>query len=314
MSVPAPTLYDLAIIGGGPAGLTAAIYAKRAGLDVIVYEKTVCGGQIVNSTKVDNYPGLPHISGLEFGQKLEAQAEELGVEISFEEITYIDKYHDEFTLHFDSSVVEGESLLACSARAVILATGVTPKHLEIPGESELIGRGVSFCATCDGSFFKDKDVAVIGGGNTALYDALYLSDICKKVYLIHRRNEFRGDSVLVEKLRKKADVEFILGAIQTKINGEKRVESLMIKQSDAEKTLEVAGIFVAVGNVAQGAELNEDLKTDKDGYLIADEKLQSSVSGIFLAGDLRQKRVRQLTTATADGAEVVTSVLEYLKK
>ncbi len=300
-------IYDLAIIGGGPAGLTAAIYATRASLDTIVFEKKVCGGQIVESKKIDNYPGLPHISGMEFGAKLKAQAEELGAKIELDEVLSIEKVEDRgFRIKTEDG--EYESL------AVIVATGVAPRHLNLPGEAELIGRGVSFCATCDGSFFKGKDVAVIGGGNTALYDAIYLSDICKKVYLVHRRDEFRGDSGLVEKLRAKENVEFVLSAKPIKILGEQKVEGLVVEQVGEEKQLDVAGIFEAVGHVAQGAELNHDLRTDKNGYLVASESLESSMPGVFLAGDLRQKRVRQLTTATADGSEAVAAVLEYLKK
>ena len=297
-------IYDLAIIGAGPAGLTAAIYAQRASLKTIVFEKTACGGQIVQSKKVDNYPGLPHVSGADLAEKLQAQAEELGAQIEYERIDSFEKKEDTF-------LIKGEE--EYKARAIIIATGVAPRHLDIPGETELIGRGVSFCATCDGNFFNNQDVAVIGGGNTALYDSLYLSDICKKVYLVHRRDEFRGDSVLVEKLRQKENVEFVLSATAEEIKGDGKVESLKIKQNDEAKEIPVAGVFLAVGHTAQGASLNSELKTDEVGYLIADERLQSSIPGVFLAGDLRQKRVRQLTTATADGAEAVASVLEYLK-
>lgn len=299
-------VYDLVIIGGGPAGLTAAIYATRASLNTVVFEKNVCGGQIIESKKVDNYPGLPHISGQEFAEKLQKQAEECGAEIRYEEVTGIKKDGKEFVINGDFGDYR--------ARAVIVAAGVAPRHLDIPGEAKLIGRGVSFCATCDGAFFKDKAVAVIGGGNTALYDSIYLSDICKKVYLVHRRNEFRGDAILVDKLRNKSNVEFILSAIPVSVKGEKKVSALTVEQDGLKKELAVEGIFEAVGHTAQGAGLNPALEVDETGYLIADEKLQSSIPGVFLAGDLRQKRVRQLTTAAADGAEVVTSVLEYLKK
>lgn len=298
-------IYDLAIIGGGPAGLSAAIYAVRAGLKTVVFEKLVCGGQIVNSSKIDNYPGMPHVSGAEFSDRLQAQAEELGAEIVFDEVLCFSKKEDIFEL-------KGEETY--SAKAVVLACGTAPRHLQIPGEAELLGKGVSFCATCDGKFFEGKDVAVIGGGNTALYDALYLADICKKVYLIHRRDEFRGSKSAVEKLEKLDNVEFLLNTTPERILGEKKLEGLEVLQDGKKRTLELSGVFEAVGSVPQGAALNPNLKTTEDGYIKCHENFETSVDGVFVAGDLREKRLRQLTTAVADGAEVVTSVQEYLAK
>ncbi|MDO4730225.1 MAG: FAD-dependent oxidoreductase [Candidatus Saccharibacteria bacterium] len=298
-------IYDLAIIGGGPAGLSAAIYAVRAGLKTVVFEKLVCGGQIVNSSKIDNYPGMPHVSGAVFSDKLQAQAEELGAEIVFDEVLCFSKKEDIFEL-------KGEEIY--NAKAVVLACGTAPRHLHIPGESELLGKGVSFCATCDGKFFEGKDVAVIGGGNTALYDALYLADICKKVYLIHRRDEFRGSKSAVEKLEKLDNVEFLLNTTPERMLGEKKLEGLEVLQDGKKITLELSGVFEAVGSVPQGAALNPNLKTTEDGYIKCHENFETSVEGVFVAGDLREKRLRQLTTAVADGAEVVTSVQEYLAK
>lgn len=297
-------LYDVAIIGGGPAGLTAAIYATRANLKTIVFERAVCGGQILHSMQVDNYPGMPHVSGPDFSHQLEEQAKELGAEIRFEEVESFRK-EDNFILSLEEEEVE--------ARSVVVATGAVSRRLEIAGEKELLGRGVSYCATCDGNFFKEKDVAVIGGGDAALADALYLSGICNRVYLVHRRDEFRGKPANVDKLKQKGNVEFVLSATPEKVLGESKVEGLEIKQNDEMKTLNVAAVFVAVGQAAQGARLNPELKADEYGYLIADENLQSSIPGVFLAGDLRQKRTRQLTTAVADGSEVITSITEYLK-
>ena len=298
-------IYDLAIIGGGPAGLSAAIYAVRAGLKTVVFEKLVCGGQIVNSSKIDNYPGMPHVSGAVFSDKLQAQAEELGAEIVFDEVLCFSKKEDIFEL-------KGEEVY--DAKAVVLACGTAPRHLRIPGESELPGKGVSFCATCDGKFFEGKDVAVIGGGNTALYDALYLADICKKVYLIHRRDEFRGSKSAVEKLEKLDNVEFLLNTTPERMLGEKKLEGLEVLQDGKKITLELSGVFEAVGSVPQGAALNPNLKTTEDGYIKCHENFETSVEGVFVAGDLREKRLRQLTTAVADGAEVVISVQEYLAK
>ena len=296
-------LYDVAIIGGGPAGLTAAIYATRANLKTIVFEKAICGGQIVNAMQVDNYPALPHISGAELGERLENQAKELGAEIVFDEVSNFAKEGDIFKLSASEEY---------TARSVVLATGAAPRKLDIPGEKELIGRGVSLCATCDGGFFKGKNVAVIGGGDAALADAIYLSGICNKAYLVHRRDEFRGKASMVEKLKNIPNVEFVLKATPEQILGESRVEGLEIKQDEQMKKLDVEGVFVAIGQVSQGARLNTELKADSFGYLIADENLQSSIPGVFLAGDLRQKRTRQLTTATADGSEAIASVSDYL--
>lgn len=297
-------LYDVAIIGGGPAGLTAAIYATRANLKTVVFERAVCGGQILHSMQVDNYPGMPHVSGPDFSHQLEEQAKELGAEIRFAEVEGFRKEGESFILSLEDEEVE--------ARSVVVATGAVARRLEIAGEKELLGRGVSYCATCDGNFFKDKDVAVIGGGDAALADALYLAGICSKVYLVHRRDEFRGKPANVDKLKHLENVEFVLSATPEKVLGESKVEGLEVKQNDEIKKLDVSAVFVAVGQAAQGARLNPELKADEYGYLIADENLQSSIPGVFLAGDLRQKRTRQLTTAVGDGSEVITSITEYL--
>lgn len=298
--------YDVAVIGGGPAGLTAAIYAVRAGLKTVVFEKLVCGGQIVSAPKVDNYPGMPHVSGAEFSKQLQKQTEDLGAEVVFEEVLCFSKKDDGFVVKCDDTEYD--------TKTIVLATGTEPRHLQIPGEAEFAGKGVSFCATCDGQFFKGKDVAVIGGGNTALGSAMYLADICKKVYVIHRRDKFRASEFLVEKLKTKDNVELVLNAIPTHMLGEGKLNALEIEQDGKKRKLDVSGVFEAVGRTPQGAGLNPDLKVTEDGYIECYENYETSISGVFVAGDVREKRLRQLTTAVSDGAETISSILEYLAK
>ena len=197
-------MYDIAIIGGGPAGLTAAIYAKRANKDVALFEAVTCGGQILNTSKIENYPAAPHISGVDFGQTLTKQVEDLGVDIKYEKVTHIGGAYGNFTINTDDHEY--------TAKVIILACGTTNRQIGIEKEEDLIGKGVSYCATCDGGFYKDKDVAVVGGGNTALHEALYLADICKTVYLIHRRDEFRGSEDLVNKVKKKDNIKLVLNS------------------------------------------------------------------------------------------------------
>ncbi|MBR1795805.1 thioredoxin-disulfide reductase [Candidatus Saccharibacteria bacterium] len=298
--------YDVAIIGAGAAGLTAAIYAVRAGKKTAVFEKLVAGGQIVNTPKISNYPGTPGISGAAWSQALEKQASDLGAEMIYDEVLQLEQVDNGFKLS-----TEDESY---TARTVIVATGLNERKMEVPGEAKFIGRGVSFCATCDGSFYKDKTVAVVGGGNTALSDALYLSDLAKKVYLVHRRAEFRGEFALQEKIKTRKNVELVLGYMPIEVVGDKRVTGLKIREREGtlEKTLGVDGIFVAVGKIPSNQLIADLVELDEAGYAITDDKCGTKTPGLFVAGDGRVKELRQLVTATADGAVAASSAIDFL--
>lgn len=292
--------YDVVIVGAGVAGLTAAIYARRAGKSVLVLEGKVPGGQIINTFHIENWPGDFGVSGVDLTQKIQRQAIELGAEIEMEEVVSVIKEGNGFKI-----VTEDDEY---TSGAIILAVGAEDKKLSIPREEELTGRGVSYCATCDGAFYKGKNVAVVGGGNTALYDALYLSDLVSKVYLVHRREDFRGDAVLVDRLREKNNVEFVLGYVPEEILGEKNVSGLKLAPSgkvdgaDKSRELEVDGIFVAVGKKPQTEIYSDLVKLDEKGYIEAGEDCRTSCPGVMVAGDCRTKSVRQLVTAAADGA------------
>ena len=302
--------YDVIIVGAGIAGLTAAIYARRAEKSVLVLEGKVPGGQIINTFKIENWPGDMGVSGVELMQKIQKQAMELGAEIEMEEVNEIARDGDGFRV-----VTEDDEY---SAGAVILAVGAEDKKLGCKGESEYTGRGVSYCATCDGAFYKNKTVAVIGGGNTALYDALYLADIASRVYLVHRRNEFRGDAALVKKLRERSNVEFVTPFVPELIAGDDKVTYIKVKMVDSDKVragdkyrfLEVDGVFVAVGKKPATEKFADLVELDENGYVVAGEDCVTSCPGIFVAGDCRTKTVRQLVTAAADGAVAVGNVLE----
>lgn len=305
-------MYDVVIVGAGIAGLTAAIYAKRAGKSVLVLEGRTYGGQIINTFQIENWPGDFGVSGVDLMQKIYKQATELGAEVEFEEVTAIEKTATGFVVK-----TEDEEY---AAGAVILAVGAEDKKLGIASEEKFTGRGVSYCATCDGALFKDKTVAIIGGGNTALYDALYLSHIVKKIYLVHRREEFRGDKVLVEKVQKKNNVEFVLGYVPEEIVGDKKVSGvklvvsgLMAEVKEA-RELDVDGVFVAIGEKPMTEKFAELVELDKDGYIVAGEDCKTSRDGVYVAGDCRTKDVRQLVTAAADGAVAAEAAARYLDK
>ena len=294
-------MYDIAIIGAGIAGLTAAIYGRRANKKVLVLEAKVYGGQIINTLEISNWPGEFRISGADLMKKIYEQTKELDAEIEFDEIL-------EIVDNGDYKRIMGEES-EYKAKTVIIATGSEDKKIGIKREDELVGRGVSYCATCDGALYKDKNVAIIGGGNTALYDALYLSNIAKKIYLVHRRNEFRGDAVLVEKVRKKGNVEFVLERYPVEILGDKKVEGLKL---DNEKVLDVDGIFVAVGKKPATDKFAKLVKLDEKGYIEAGEDCKTSCDGVFVAGDCRAKNLRQLVTAASDGAVSASEAVTYL--
>lgn len=298
-------MLDILIIGSGPAGLSAAVYAKRANLKVLVVEKEYYGtGQIAESHQVDNYLGLFGTNGYELGEKFREHAESLGVEFKNGEAEQFEAFGDGWKVHLK----KGEIL---ETRTVIYAAGAKHRQLGIAGEKEYSGKGVSYCATCDGAFFKDKVTAVIGGGDTALDDALYLSDICSKVYLVHRRNEFRGSANTVEKLRAKENVEFVLEAKPSLIEGNDKVTEL--KMEDGRK-LEVDGVFIAVGMIPLTVPVKNIVELDSAGYIVADETGKTSAEGFFVAGDVRTKTLRQVVTAVSDGANAVTSAERYIGK
>lgn len=299
-------MYDIIIIGGGPAGLTSAIYAARANKQILVLEAAVCGGQIVNSSRIDNYPVAPGISGPEFGQKLQKQAEDLGVEIEYERALKITGAGATKTV----KTQDGEY----KAKAVIIASGTEPRRLELNNEEKYIGRGISYCATCDGGFYKDKIVAVNGGGNSALHEAIYLSGIAAKVYLIHRRNEFRAGADLVKKAKERKNIEMILDATIVGLKGDKKLESLVIDHVGKKEELQLDGLFVSIGRAPRANGLMPKLELDEGGYISSGESCVTNVSGVFVAGDVRTKDVRQLVTATGDGAIAATAALRYLEK
>ena len=300
-------MYDIIIIGAGPSGLTAAIYGMRANKKVLVLEKNSYGGQIVNTQDIENYPVAEHINGFEFATKLYNQAKNLGAEIKFQKVVAVNDLGD------TKEVVTSKDTYKC--KAVILATGNENRKLGLPNEDKLVGKGVSYCATCDGNFYRNKTVAVVGGGNTALEDALYLTDICEKIYLIHRRDEFRGEEKTVNLLKEKKNIEFVLNSNVTKINGDNILESIEVTNNDGKtKELKVDGLFVAVGRVPENEAFSNLVELDNSGYIKAGEDCLTNVKGIFASGDNRTKEVRQLVTATSDGAVAATKAVKYINE
>ncbi len=294
-------MYDIVIIGGGPAGLTAAIYGVRANKKVLVLESTSCGGQIINTSHIDNYPVAPHITGLEFGQTLEKQAEDLGAIIDYDYVLHVDPIEGGFEVTTDDEKI--------TTKTVIIATGTTPRKLKVEFEDKFMGRGISYCATCDGNFYKEKVVAVVGGGNSAAHEAIYLSDLASKVYLIHRRNELRADESLVQKLQEKENIELVLEANVAQIHGDDKLQKVAL---DNGRELDVDGLFVSIGREPNAATLIDGLALDESGYVISDEKCATNIPGIFVAGDVRTKDLRQLVTATSDGAIAATAAINYM--
>ena len=300
-------MYDLVIIGSGPAGLAAAIYAKRACLNLLLLEKEpMGGGQIIYTEQVDNYPGLPGINGFELAQKLEQHARELSVPSQSAEVVRVEKEGDNWKIILDS----GAEILT---QTVLLATGASHRKLGVPGEAELTGAGVSYCATCDGAFFRDKTAAVVGGGDVALEDALYLAKGCKQVYLIHRRQELRAAKVLQEQVMAEGKITFIPDTVITEIKGNGKVEKavLLNKKDGTASELPLDAVFIAVGMNPETDAVASVLTLD-NGYVRAGEDVVSEQPGLFVAGDVRTKRLRQIVTAVSDGANAVTSITDYL--
>ena len=298
-------MYDIIIIGGGPAGLTAAVYARRAGKSALVIEKSAFGGQITWSPKVENFPGFLSIGGTELGDKLLEQAMEQGAEVELDAVTALSQQDGVWT-------AETEFGARFQARAVVLAAGARPRALGLARETELVGSGVCYCAVCDGAFYKDKAVAVSGGGNSALQDALLLSETCSRVYLIHRRDSFRGEAKLVEALQERENVEFVLEAKITALLGDASLSGLTVEQRGESRRLDVEGLFVAIGHQPDLDLFAPWLRLDEAGYADAGEDCLTPSAGLFVAGDCRKKGVRQLTTAVADGATAALAACRYL--
>ena len=301
-------MYDIIIIGSGPAGLSAAIYAQRACLDTIVIEKNgISGGQVLNTWEVDNYPGFPGVSGFELSRQFREHANKLGARFVQDEVVQV-----ELSGNVKKVVCEEETY---EARCVILASGAHHRTLEVPGEEELRGAGVSYCATCDGAFFRGRTVAVVGGGDAALEDAIFLARMCEKVYIVHRRDKLRGAKRLQERLQALENIEFVWNSETVAIEGNGQVEALRLRQTKTgeERRLDVDGVFIAVGIAPESELYAGQVEFDEQGYIRADESGQTSVPGVFAAGDVRTKTLRQILTAASDGANCVASAERYLQ-
>lgn len=300
-------VYDLIVVGGGPGGYTAALYAARAGLDVLVLEKLSAGGQMALSHQIDNYPGFPEgIDGFELGEKMQQQAERFGTETVYAQV-------DKLELTKDPKIV-GTSEGSFYARTVVLATGADPKKLGLPNEQALIGRGVAYCAACDGQFYRGKTVAVVGGGNSAAADALLLSRVAKKVIVIHRRDSLRADKASAEPLYQAENVEFIWNSTVAELLHGEKLTGLQIRnvQTGEQSTIECDGVFVSIGRVPVTDFVKDQLELTEGGYIVADESTRTSIPGVFAVGDVREKPVRQIVTAVADGAAAAHFAESYL--
>ena len=295
-------MYDIIIVGAGPAGLTAAIYALRAKKKILIFEAKTYGGQIATAALVENYPGFESISGSDFSENLYNQVLKLGGAVKFETVLKIEENNIVITKNGKYE-----------SKAIILATGADKRKLHIEKEEELAGKGVSYCATCDGLFYKNKIVAVAGGGNTALEDALYLSNIAKKVYLIHRRDSFRADQY-VKELEEKDNVEFVYNSNVIKLYGTEKIESIDLKNKNSEKitNLEVDGLFIAVGQEPKNQIFSDVIELDKNGYIKTEDGVHTSKEKIYVAGDARAKELKQLVTATSDGAIAATTAIREM--
>lgn len=299
-------MYDIAIVGAGPAGMSAAIYACRAGLSALVFEGEVCGGQMILTPEIENYPGLPGTSGAVLASAMRQQMLSLGATLVERRVKAAEKTADGFRLTAGKATYD--------ARTVVLATGAVRRSLGVPGEDRLAHRGVSYCAVCDGSFFRGRDVAVVGGGNTALEDALYLAGICPHVWLIHRRADFRAQARLVARLHAEPKIEFLSSSTVTEIRGGDRVESILVGTPHGERVIPVAAVFVAVGLVADNAAFADLVSLDENGYIRAGADTHTDCPGVFAAGDTRTTPLRQILTAAADGATAATAAEQYLRE
>ena len=303
--------YDVVIIGGGPAGLTAGIYAARAGKSTAVIERGLIGGQITFTDSIDNFPAAPGMNGAEYAMKIQSQAESFGAEIIMDEITEVAPPESEggaFKIKGNSDEYE--------ATAVVLATGLDNRKMGISGEDGLISRGISFCAVCDGAFFRNKEVAVYGGGNTAVEDAAFLANICSKVTIIHRRDRFRAEQAVVDELKALDNVEFVMTSNVVGVNGDKALESITVKNNETGETrdIDVSALFVAIGKIPNGKPFANLVATDEAGYFDIGETCEASTPGVFVAGDGRSKELKQLTTAVSDGSIAATKACHYVDR
>lgn len=296
-------MYDIIIIGAGPSGMSAALYALRANKKVLLLEKECFGGQIINASNIENYPALPNVSGYDFATNLYNQIKSLGVILKYEEVLEVTDKKEVITT---KDTYKGKN--------IIIATGLKKRKLNLENEDKLLGSGISYCATCDGNFYKNKNVAVVGGGNTALEDALYLSNIASKVYLIHRRDNFRGEKKLISEVKEKNNIELILNSNITKIIGEDNLNSIEITDNiNNISKLEIDGLFIAIGNIPDNNRFKNIIDLDENGYIIANANLKTKTDNIYVAGDTRVKTLRQLVTATSDGAIAVTEITKEME-
>lgn len=297
-------MYDLIIVGAGPAGLTAAIYARRSNKSVLILEKKNYGGQIINANKIDNYPGLPGISGVDYASILYNQVMSLGVSFKYEEVINIDK---------EKNVTTHKNVY--QAKAIIIAIGKENKKLKLENEDEYLGKGISYCAICDGNFFRNKNVAVIGGGNTAVNDAIYLSDIALNVYLINQKDSFKVDKKYIDELQTKSNVKCIFNSTVSQVYGNNILESIdIIDNAGIKNNLKVNGLFVAIGQIPASVIFSNLIKVDKNGYIESVDGVHTNIDGIYVAGDVRVKELRQLVTAVSDGAMAATIAIKEMRK
>lgn len=294
--------YDIIIIGAGPAGMSAALYARRANKKVLILEACTYGGKITRAHLIENYPGIPSISGVDYATALYNQITALGATIKYETVKKIEE---------DNTVVTGSN--SYKAKAIIIATGADNKKLGIDREQEFLGKGLSYCATCDGAFFKGEDVAVVGGGDTALEDAIYLSDIAKNVYLIHRGSEFKAQEMFVDKIKEKQNVIIKYNTTVKKLRGDDYLEGLVLDENGTEKILDVSGVFIAVGLTPSNDIFGDIIETDDHGYIISKDGVHTNRDKIYVAGDARSKELRQLATAVSDGAIAATTAIKEMK-
>ena len=299
-------MYDIIIVGAGPAGMTAALYATQARKKVLLFEKEAYGGQILKAHKVKNYPGFNEISGFDFATNLYNQLTNLNIDIKFEEVLEIKSNQD------TKEIVTKKGNYLC--KSVIIASGAKNRKLNLNNEDELIGKGVSYCTTCDGMFFKEKTVAVYGGGNSAIDGALYLSDICKKVYLIYRKDNFKIDGSNINALKEKNNIEIMFNTTIIDLIGKDKLESIKLKTSEEEVNLDVDGLFIEIGYIPVTEMCNNLINTDDKGYIISNEDCTTNIEGIFACGDIRLKDIRQLTTACSDGTIAALNACRYINE